>query len=116
MGIIGSGNSTCKDMDCAQTQGCLAWLEHRCVGGRSEGAGAGGEGLKREGVRGKGVGRGLKSRGFSECCPLEAETWLHTVLQRQRGSQPERRAVSHTVLGSLLWPGRPGDGQQHLPQ
>lgn len=59
------------------------------------------------GVRGRGVGRGVKSLGFSECCPLEAETWLHTVLQRQRGSQPEGRAASHTVLGSLLWPGRP---------
>ena len=47
MGIIGSGNSACKDMDCEQTQGCLARLEHRCVGGMSEWGRW--EGLQREG-------------------------------------------------------------------
>lgn len=70
MGIIGSGNSTCKDMDCAQTQGCLARLEHRCVGGRSEGAGAGGGGRpEKRGGEGERCGEGTKEPGLQRVLP-----------------------------------------------
>ena len=66
-GIIGHGNSTCKDVDCEPTQGSLARREHRCVRGRSEWGAR--EGLKREGVRGRGVGEGSQAPGLQRALP-----------------------------------------------
>lgn len=61
------------------------WSTDVWVGGPS-GAGGGRlllqDGLQRVGVEGGLVeawGRGLRSLDFSECCPLEAKAWPHTV-------------------------------------
>lgn len=67
MGIICRGNSTCKDMDCEPTQGCLARGEHRCVGRRPEWGPR--EGLKGEGVPSRGVGEGSQAPGLQRALP-----------------------------------------------
>lgn len=104
-------------MGCEQGEGCLVRLEHRCVCGSSE------WGRWRQTLEGpsersrwevEGWARGLRRLDFSRCCPLEAGAWPHTACSP--GEVPHTKggwgwALSHTVLGTLLRPARPGHGR-----